>query len=104
MVVHTIVSAAAWDIAPFYSYAARCGFFGRTGWVMACSIGQPLRIRTNSVVGCIPTISAHSVTGLETPRNVTKRFVRTLRLCCLSVAQRQFSGEYGPLLSIRSKE
>jgi hypothetical protein len=47
----------------------------------------------------IPTISAHAITHLVSPRNSIRRLARILRACCCAIAQRQFSGEYGPFWS-----
>lgn len=47
----------------------------------------------------MPTVSAHSIRHFVSPLNSIIRLTRIFLACCWAVAQRQFSGEYGPFWS-----
>ncbi len=47
----------------------------------------------------IPTLSAQAIRHLVSPLNSIRRFTRMFLACSCAVAQRQFSGEYGPFWS-----
>jgi len=71
-----------------------------TGLVRAFSVGQPKRFTLRSRVSSeIPTSRAHCDMFMVFPLKVSSWLLRLLLACSNRVAQRQFSGEYGPLLS-----
>lgn len=63
---------------------------------------QPFSIRSLMVSRLMPTIRAHCWSVRVSPFAVSLRLLRLLLACARAVAQMQFSGEYGPLLSMRS--
>lgn len=58
--------------------------------------------RRSRVLSLIPISRAQAAIGRVWPLNESRRILLLFRACSAYVAHRQFSGEYGPSLSIRS--
>lgn len=74
------------------------------GAVSATSTGHPAASLALMVCGFMPTSRAQSINTIVRPNASRRTVLRRLTDCSRTVAHRQFSGEYGPLLSLRSME